>query len=137
MGELVKEYVRRFLEQNTDGVTKLLVNEAAVENASLLVMNIISFVVVILASKLVIALLVKILNIVSKLPVIKQANKLLGMVAGICSGLLVCYIAAGIIMMLSPEGGALPIKESLETSRLAVKLCDKNIIYDLLKNLIG
>ena len=49
----------------------------------------------------------------------------------IISGILICYIAIGIIMTLSPEGDILTIKESIENSYLAVKLYDKNIqIYN-------
>lgn len=136
LGDSVKEYVREFLVGKAEGAAKLLITDAAVETASVLMMNIISFVVVIIASKVLIILISKILNIAAKFPVIKQANKLLGMLAGIISGILICYIAIGIIMTLSPEGNALAIKESVENSYLAVKLCDKNMIYGILWSLL-
>ncbi len=135
-GDSVKESVREFLAGKAEGAAKLLITDAAVETASVLVMNIISFVVVIIASKVLIILLSKILNIAAKFPVIKQANRLLGMLAGIISGILVCYIAIGIIMTLSPEGNVLAIKENIENSYLAVKLYDKNIIYGILWSLL-
>ena len=136
LGDSVKEYVREFLTGKAEGAAKLLITDAAVETASVLVMNIISFVVVIIASKILIILLSKILNIAAKFPIIKQANKLLGMIAGIISGILVCYIAVGVIMTLSSEGNAFVIKESIENSYLAIKLCDKNIIYGILWSLL-
>lgn len=135
-GENVKEYVREFLMAEAEGAAKLLITDAAVDTASLLVMNVISFVVVIVVSKILIIVLSKVLNIAAKLPVIKQANKLLGMVAGVLSGLLVCYIITGIIMALSPEGNILLMKESIENSYLAIKLCDKNFIYGILWSIL-
>ena len=133
-GVNVKEFVHEMLLKNAEGAAKLLVTDATVEAASMLVMNVISFVAVILISKIAIMIVSHVLNFAAKLPVIKQANKLLGMVAGVLSGLLVCYIALGVIKALSPDGTALLLKDSIENSILAFQMYSDNIVFDALSS---
>ncbi len=131
-GDSVKEYVGELLMERAEGAAKLLVTDVTISAASTLAMNVIAFLIVIFVAKFGITFVSKILNVAAKFPVIKQANKLLGMVVGFVSGLLVCYIVAGVIKPISAEGNLLIIKESIEDSLLAINLYSNNIVADLL-----
>ncbi|MBQ3023102.1 MAG: CvpA family protein [Clostridia bacterium] len=131
-GNGVKDYVYEFLVKNTESTSQLLENDVAVESASMLVMNVISFIIVIILAKIFTIILANILNITAKFPIIKQANKLLGMIAGFFSGLLICYIACGVLKTFSADF----IKESILNSLVAIKLYENNIVFSMLSNFV-
>lgn len=56
-------------------------------------------IIFLLLVKVIIALVIKFAKIASKLPVIKQANALLGTLSGFFSGVLICYITSAVIFV--------------------------------------
>ncbi len=62
--------------------------------------SVIFMLIFIILIKLVIFFISRCLKIVTKLPVIKQANKFLGAIAGFAFGICVCYITSLVIFML-------------------------------------
>ena len=136
LGDSIKEFAGKLLAEKMEQTAQLFLLDKAVETTSVLVMNVISFVIVIVAVKLIVIILANVLNIASKLPVIKQANKLFGMAAGGLSGILVCYIIIGIIAALSGEENLSALQESIKNSVLAVNMYDNNLIKDVLSGFI-
>lgn len=125
--ELVRNYITEYFSKNARGTTAFFLNsQSGIEGLTVIVLNVISFVAVILISKLAVSLLSHIVNFTAHLPLLKQANSLLGMLTGILCGFLVCYIAAGILSVISLE------TDILESSLLFSSLCGKNFIADLL-----
>ena len=135
-GDSVRAYVHELLTKNVHGGAQMLINDAAVEAAAILIMNVISFVAVILIVKIIVMLFASIANITAKLPVLKQANSLLGMAAGALSGIIVCYIAIGVIAALGGNEALSAAAESIEKSYLAINLYNGNIVADILSGLI-
>ena len=133
-GDLIRNSVSEIIKEKIQAGQQLPVFEQSVETLTSLVVNAISFVIVVLAVKLLIIVLSNVLNIVSKLPVIKQANKLLGMAAGVLSGIIVCYIVIGVIATLGAEGNVKILQESIQNSYLAVNLYENNMIAEVLSN---
>lgn len=131
-GDSVREFVTGFLAEKMHNGIQPFMLDGAVETATSLVINVISFVLVIIAVKLIVIILANILNIAAKLPVIKQANKLLGMAAGALSGILACYIIAGVIAALDAEGSISLVQESIKNSYLVINMYDNNFIADIL-----
>ena len=137
IGDSVQSYVKELLVKNANGGTQLLINDAIVETASMIVINVISFVAVIIIVKIAVSLLACVANITAKLPVLKQANSLLGMAAGALSGILVCYIVIGVIASLGGNEAMSGAAQSIEKSYLAINLYDGNIVADVLSGLIN
>ena len=135
-GDSIKEFAGKLLAERMEQTAQLFLLDKAVETTAVLVMNVISFVIVIVAVKLIVIILANVLNIASKLPVIKQANKLFGMVAGALSGILVCYIIIGIVAALGGEENLSALQESIKNSVLAVNMYDNNLIKDVLSGFI-
>ena len=129
LGEFVRENVYKILTEQGE---QLLKTDAAVENASVAVINTISFIIIIILAKILVTVLSEVLNIAAKFPVIKQANKLLGATIGLVSGLLTCYIVIGVLKNLSANAAVSQIIESIKNSAFAVKFYDNNFVSDML-----
>lgn len=132
LGDGIRKFVEEFLTKKLNSGVGLFMLEQAIETSTVLVMNVISFISVILAVKLIVIIFANILNITAKLPIIKQANKLLGMAAGALSGILVCYIIIGIIAALGAEGNISLMQESIKNSYFAINMYDNNFIANIL-----
>ncbi len=133
LGDFVEENVYEFLLKSGE---ELLKTDIAVKTASSIVVNTISFIMVIILAKIFITILSKVLNIAARFPVIKQANKVLGVIVGIFSGLIVCYIAVGVIKNLSSNEIISQINESIESSSLAIKFYEGNFVADILAKIM-
>lgn len=137
VGDSVRAYVNELLVKNASGNAQLLINDALVETASMVVMNVISFGAVIIIVKIAVTLLACVANITAKLPVLKQANSLLGMAAGALSGILVCYIMIGTIAALGGNEALSGAAQSIEKSYLAINLYEDNIVAEVLSGFIN
>lgn len=132
LGDYIRELVKKGLEEKMQKGTIIPLIDKATETASMIIINIISFVIIIFVTRLIIAFLSRVLNIAAKLPVIKQLNFILGMIAGAVSGILICYIIIGVIGALNGEGNILIIQESIESSYLVIKLYENNLVSNML-----
>ena len=72
-----------------------------------------------------------IMDIVSKLPVIKQANRLGGIIYGTFKGLLIVYTILAVVYLISPLI-TLPIIETMDKSIVTRKMYNNNIILKIL-----
>lgn len=97
------------------------------------VVYLITIVIFIIAIKLLVSLLFKVFNVAAKLPVIKQANGLVGGLLGLIIGVVLCWIAAAVISMFIGQGGTGWIIDSVESSRIAKHMFQTNIIFSILK----
>jgi uncharacterized membrane protein required for colicin V production len=98
------EFIKFFLTENqtvseaVNGITDKIVG---------IVVGVAAFILVIVASKLIVKFMPKIIDVISKIPLIKQANKLLGIVSGTVMGVvwsfLVVYVAGLLSLIPSME----------------------------------
>lgn len=137
VGEAITKIILGVIIKNEQGNLGLGIMEKTAEASSVVVVNVISFIAVIILTKFVLTLLIKSLNIITKLPVIRQANSLLGMVVGVLSGILVSYTLIGVLAALNDNNVILAVKEHLDSSLLAVLMYRDNAITELLSKFIG
>ncbi len=137
VGEAIKEIILSVITKNEQVNLGLGIMEKTADASSVVVVNVISFIAVIILTKFVLALLIKSLNVITKLPVIKQANALLGMVVGLLSGILISYILIGILSALDENNVILVIKQYLDSSLIAVLMYRDNAITEALLKFIG
>ena len=81
-----------------------------------------------------ISIIIKTLNLFTKLPVIKQFNGLLGGIVGLFTGAMVCYIAAIILFVWSNTEGGAWINEALSVSGIAKHFFETNILISSVFN---
>lgn len=136
LGEHTKVVITEMLQEKSQQPLLSGVTEQAAEMLSQTVLNVISFVLLIIFVKLILGIVLKILNVVAKLPVIKQANSLLGMLSGLAIGVLICYIIIGILSAINNAGGLQEIKPYLENSYFVSMLYERNLMKDLLSSFL-
>ncbi len=136
VGEAITEIILSVISKNEQVNLGLGIMERTAEASSVVVLNVISFIAVIILTKFVITLLIKSLNIITKLPVIKQANALLGMVVGVLSGILISYTLIGVLAALNDNNVILAVKEHLDSSLIAVLMYRDNAITQVLSKFI-
>ena len=135
-GDYITSAIRKLFEEKIQAGADILMLDKAVEAASILIINVLSFVIVVIITKIILMFISSAINITAKLPVIKQLNSILGMVAGVVSGILVCYILIGIIGALNGDGNISIIQESIKGSYIAIKLYENNFIANLILSYI-
>ena len=134
IGDSIEEY---FIELMSSGTEVELLAETTAKTASVICINVISFLLVIIVIKMMLMLLLKSLNLIAKLPILRQANAVLGMCSGFVSGLLICYIIIGVVSALSTNGFIEPKwDEALKTSVLASLIYENNAITNILTDII-
>ncbi|MBR1970881.1 MAG: CvpA family protein [Clostridia bacterium] len=128
-GENISEAVNKYFESNPpmgeqEGIFSMLmgseaVSEGAARIATMLFISAISFLLVAISSKLIIKIAIVMLNVGTKLPVIKQANALLGALVGALSGIVISYVCIGVVAAFEPSGAAPGLCEMIKNSNIA------------------
>ena len=108
----------------------LVDNTAA--GAATLIVNIISLILVFVLCKLLIMVIGKALDIVGKLPVIRQFNKLGGIVAGFAKGVLFCYIIFALLVVFAPMQNHGEVQKAIDSSTIASKMYYDNLLLKMI-----
>lgn len=133
--ETVFEKISGLLE-NTDNTTLKLfsaVQKNGAEAATEIALNLISFIVVIVLVKLVLAIVLRAVKLTSKLPIIKQANSLLGGVFGLIGGVLICYIVISIAEISAQSGMFGWLSKAFENSFLSAFFYRTDFLLNIFK----
>lgn len=120
---ILAKYVERGAESVASGIAGSIAT---------LIINVLAFVVVLILSKLIIRIVSRTFNIFTKLPVIKQFNRLGGAILGGLSGVLVLYIAFAVLFLFSPIDPQSRVAAEIEESTLASEIYENNIIVNFI-----
>ncbi len=135
LGEVARSVVEKALAENVKG-GELLAKTAAVESGAMLIVNAITFILIIILVKVLVSLLVSVAKIASKLPLIKQANSLLGGIIGLISGAFITYIVIGVLIALGDSGTWTLAAESIRESSLASFFASGNLVSELVNSVL-
>jgi len=100
-----------------------------------IVINIISMVVVFILIYLGLILLIRILDLVAKLPVVNAFNKLLGGAVGALKGLFLTWIILAIVVLYFSANSSADMVNILETSVIARHFHERNFALELVLRL--
>ncbi len=121
---IIFKYLPGSLETATTNITQSL---------AALILNIFAFIVILILSKLIIRIVGNVLGIFTKLPVIRQFNRLGGSVLGGIVGVLMLYIISAVIILFAPFTSDSKIITEIEGSTFASEIYQNNIIVNFLK----
>ncbi len=110
-----------------EGKIKIDTSEIAHSAASL-----IALIVVLIATRIVIFVVDKILGLASKLPIIGPTDKMLGLIAGGVKGLLYCWIILAVVAMLALTGTNTELVAMVNASPILAWLYENNFIVNML-----
>lgn len=135
LGEIARSVVEKSLAEKVKG-GELLAKTAAVESGAMLIINAIAFIMIIILVKLLVYLLVSIGKTASKLPLIKQANSLLGGAIGLISGAFITYIVIGVLVVLGDSGTWTVAAEGIRESSIASFFASENLVSQLINSVL-
>lgn len=106
----------------------------ATEAVTTLLINIISFVLVVIACKILFAVLANMLNLVTRIGGIRQLNKLGGVAIGALIGLLIVYIVLAVLLFCEPMLENDFVLVQIQDSMIASKMYRDNVLVSMLSN---
>ncbi len=125
----VPELFRGFVEAGIDNGA-----DAAALGISNVIIALLAFVMTLLLCRVLILLLAAACKMASRLPVVKQCNKLLGGLLGAAEGVLILYIAAALVFAFEPVRGSEFFEDQLSQSVAASQIYNNNFIINFLNH---
>ena len=101
MPETITDYINNKVEQAADSTKETIVDNTARE-VSVTIVKAGTWIVLFIVARILLILLKFITSLIAKLPVIKQFDKLGGIIYGILEGLIIVYVLFAIISFASP-----------------------------------
>ena len=120
---ILSNYINKGVQSAATGVA---------ESMAVLIINILAFVLILLLSKVIIRIVGNLLGIFTKLPIVRQFNRLGGSVLGGLMGVLVLYIISMVLILVSPIEPQSRLYNEIENSTFASEIYENNVILDFL-----
>ncbi len=105
---------------------------ALAETASYLI----ALVIVMIVTRIALVVVEKALNLVAKLPLIGEANALLGIGAGIAKGVIWCWVVMTVIALLAYTGTNTELLTLVNESEILIWLYENNLIMNVLSGVL-
>lgn len=97
-----------------------------------LIMKVLAFIILLVTSKIFLALLTSIMNVFARVPVFKQFNATGGAIIGGIIGITILYVAMAVIFVCAPAMEGTSVTEHLNSSWIASFMCENNILIHLI-----
>lgn len=127
----ILQYINQEVEKATEEKKKEVINETS-KNISIKIINILVFILLFILARIVLIFVKTLTNLITKLPLIKQCDKIGGVIYGIAQGLLIIFIALAVITFISTIINKYEIMEIINNSYIASKLNDNNILLNII-----
>ena len=125
--ETIQEYIT-----STIGDVKDNVENAAARSIAITIINIAVLILILLITRIILGVLNIIINIVAKLPIIKQFNTAGGLIFGAVEGLIIVYVLLAICALIAPLFSDLQLINSINSSTLGKLMYDNNILLKIM-----
>ncbi len=113
------------------------IKDYVIESIATVAMSAIVFVVIFIIATVAISIAIGVLDIIAKLPLIKQANEAGGLAAGLVYGIVVVWVAMIVLTALSSTAWASDILLIIGDNKLLSFIYDSNPIMGILTNIIS
>ena len=125
--ETIQEYITNSIGNVKDGV-----ENAAARSIAITIINIAVLILILLITRIILGVLNIIIDIVAKLPIIKQFNTAGGLIFGAVEGLIIVYVLLAICALIAPLFGDLQLINSINNSTLGKLMYDNNILLKIM-----
>ena len=113
------------------------VKDYVIESVATVALSAIVFIVIFIIATIAISIAISVLDVIAKLPLIKQANRGAGLVAGLIYGVVVVWVAMIVPTALSSTAWASDILLIIGDNKLLSFIYDSNPIMGILSNIIS
>lgn len=117
---------------NTIGDVKDNVENAAARSIAITIINIAVLILILLITRIILGVLNIIIDIVAKLPIIKQFNTAGGAICGALEGLIIVYVLLAICALIAPLFTDSQLITSINNSNLGKLMYDNNILLKIM-----
>lgn len=129
---LPEQWLDRLADSGSDAVNDIIeqsgLQETIAGELAHFIMAGISFFIALVFISLVLHLIIRALDIVTRLPVIKHVNRTLGIVAGLFKGLLVIWVLMYLISLMCTSEFGMTLTDYIYRSRLLTLLYEHNVL---------
>ncbi|WP_432667643.1 CvpA family protein [Wukongibacter baidiensis] len=125
-----------FFTEYSDGVLNNI-NIYISQMVAKIVIDLLCIIIIFFIAKLILSILCSILNSITELPIIKQFNRLGGLIFGALKGIIIIYIFTAVMVPIASIFPNSSLVNSLEASKIARVFYDYNILLFMLKNMIS
>lgn len=131
MSEVMINYINEAVE-NAGTEAKNTIIDSTARNVAVTIINVGVLIVLFLISRIVLMLIKGLTQLITKLPVIKQFDKLGGIVYGLLESLIVIYVILAILSFASPLIAETGIIQAVENSFIGSIMYDNNLLLKLI-----
>ena len=131
MPTVIMEHINESVEAAGD-TAKEAVADAAAEEAAIIIINAGVWIVLFIIAKIALFFVKGIANLITKLPIIKQFDKLGGIIYGILEAIVVIYIILAIISFVSPVLSGSGIIEAIQNSFIGSIMYHNNLLLKII-----
>ena len=131
MPEVITDYINNAVEKAGNEAKTAIVNSTA-RDVAIMIINIAVAITLFIVSKIILLLVKGLANLLTKLPVIKQCDKLGGIIFGILQSLAIIYIALAIISFASPMMSETGIIAGLQKSYIGSTMYNNNLLLKII-----
>ena len=127
----VAEYINTNFKDTANERREEAVSSVA-RGATLLIVNVACFIAIYVLVKIVLQIFAIIIDVMTKLPVIKQCNEVGGIIFGTLQGVFIVLIVMTIIAIIAPLTGAYEVANAVSQSHLGSFFYNNNIILNIM-----
>lgn len=129
--QVIIDYINETIVETANNAKSEIVDIVA-EKLSVTAIKIISIIGIFVIIRIVLIILNAVADLVAKIPVIKQFNKLGGVIYGVLEGMLIIYIILALCSIIAPLITNFAIVESINTSFIGKMMYNNNILLKLM-----
>lgn len=130
MPSAITDYIGKQVEQAADNAKESIVNSTARE-VSITIVKAGTWIILFIVARILLVCLRFITGLIAKLPVIKQFNKLGGIVYGVFEGLIIVYVMLAVISFISPMING-NLTNTIEESYIGSKMYNNNLLFNII-----
>lgn len=130
MPEAITDYIGQKVEQATDDAKEAIINSTA-RDVSITIVKSGTWIILFIIARILLIFLKFITGLIARLPVIKQFDKLGGIIYGILEGLVIVYVLLAIISFASPVVDGNIIKD-IEKSNVGSVMYNDNLLLKII-----
>lgn len=120
---VLTQYIDSGIDAATGGIASAI---------TVLIVDIIAFVIILILSKIIIRIVGNLFGIFTKLPIIKQFNRLGGGIMGGVVGILLLYIVSAAMLLFFPINPESKVLYEIENSTFASEIYQNNLILNFI-----
>lgn len=130
MPTAISDYINEKIEEAAESAKKEIVDNTA-KDVSITIVKAGTWIALFLVARIALILLKSITNLITRLPVIKQFDKIGGIIYGLVEGLIITYLALALISFITPMTKG-TLAENINKSYLGNKMYNNNILLNII-----